>query len=308
MVVGDVMLDRYLEGVADRVSPEAPVPVVRVDREWAAVGGAGNVAANIRALGAQCDLVAAVGDDEASRAIDRVLRDLEVGCRFASVIDRPTTVKTRVLAQGQQVVRVDREEDAPHARDAEARLRQLAEERLAGADVLLLADYNKGVLTSGLLRRLLAAASEAGVPSIVDPKRRHFFAFAGATVLKPNRSELETALGEAARPDDAPWMDSVRQRLGCTHLLLTLGADGMALSSPGGALARVGVRPRSVYDVSGAGDTVSAIVAVGLAAGADVREVVCWAAHGAAAGLATAGVATVSSSEIEASIARSEAA
>lgn len=308
LVLGDVMLDRYVEGTTDRVSPEAPVPVVRVEREWAAVGGAGNVAANIRALGAQCDLVAVVGDDEAGRTIDRILGSLAVGRRFASAADRPTTVKTRVLAQGQQVVRVDREEDAAHSRATEDELRALVQQRLAEADVLVLADYDKGVLTAALLRHVLAAAAAAGVPAVVDPKRRNFFEFAGAAVFKPNRSELENALGEAVRPGDAPWMESVRQRLGCTHLLLTLGADGMALSSPGGALNRIRVRPRSVYDVSGAGDTVSAVVAVALASGAGLGEAVLWAAHAAAAGLAAAGVATVSPPEIEASIARAAAA
>lgn len=304
VVLGDVMLDRYVEGDADRVSPEAPVPVVRVAKEWDAVGGAGNVAANIRALGAQCDLVTVLGDDHAGRTIDRILGGLGVGRRFACVADRPTTVKTRVLAQGQQVVRVDREEDVAHSRATEAVLREATQDRLAGADVLVLADYDKGVLTRGLLRHVLAAAASVGVPAVVDPKRRNFFEFAGAAVFKPNRSELENALGEPARPGDAPWMESVRQRLGCAHLLLTLGADGMALSSPDGALNRVRVRPRSVYDVSGAGDTVSAVMAVALASGADLSEAVVWAAHAAAAGLAAAGVATVSPSEIEASIER----
>lgn len=304
VVLGDVMLDRYVEGVADRVSPEAPVPVVRVDKEWDAVGGAGNVAANIRALGPRCDLVAVVGDDHAGRAIDRILGRLDVGRRFAPAAERPTTVKTRVLAQGQQVVRVDREDDAAHSPATEAALLDLTQERLADADVLVLADYDKGVLTPGLLRAVMAAAALAGVPAVVDPKRRNFFDFAGAAVFKPNRSELENAMGEPARPGDAPWMESARQRLGCTHLLLTLGPEGMALSSPGGALNRVRVRPRSVYDVSGAGDTVSAVVAVALASGADLSEAVVWAAHAAAAGLAAAGVATVSPSEIEASIAR----
>lgn len=303
VVLGDVMLDRYVEGPADRVSPEAPVPVVRVDKEWDAVGGAGNVAANIRALGAQCDLVAVVGDDRAGRAIDRILGGIDVGCRFAAVAERPTTVKTRVIAQGQQVVRVDREDDAVHSPATEALVRDLVRKRLADADVLVLADYDKGVLAADVLRDVLAAAAAADVPSVVDPKRRNFFGFAGATVFKPNRSEMENALGEPVRPGDAPWMESVRQRLGCTHLLLTLGADGMALASPGGALNRVRVRPRSVYDVSGAGDTVSAVVAVALASGADLGEAVLWAAHAAAVGLATAGVSTVSPAEIGASIA-----
>jgi len=137
---------------------------------------------------------------------------------------------------------------------------------------------------------------------VVDPKRRHFFAYGGATVFKPNRSELEAALGEPARPDSAKWMGDTRRRIGCEHLLLTLGPAGMVLSSPGGTLESIRAQAHSVYDVSGAGDTVSAVLAVALAAGAEIAESVRWAAHAAAAGVATAGVATVTPAQIELSL------
>lgn len=302
VVLGDVMLDRYVEGQTSRVSPEAPVPVVRIEREWDALGGAGNVAANVRALGARCDLVGATGDDDAGRAIRRALEAAGARCDFVRVADRPTTVKTRVLAQGQQVVRVDREEDAPHSPEVGATLLARLGERLPDAHILILADYDKGAITAEVAQGAVIAAAGLGVPVVVDPKRRNFFAYRGASVFKPNKSELEVALGELSRPNDAEWMNAARRRVGCGHLLLTLGADGMALCSPGGALDRVQVGARSVYDVSGAGDTVAAVVAVSLAAGAAMAESVRWAAHAAAVGLATAGVATVAPQQIRASL------
>lgn len=303
VVLGDVMLDRYVEGATDRVSPEAPVPVVRVENEWDVMGGAANVAANVRGLGARCDLVGVAGDDEAGRALGRALAEVGVGRRFVASPGRPTTVKTRVLAQGQQVVRVDRERDDDHGeRVARALVAQL-EGCLDGAGALVLADYDKGAVSAHVARAALDLAAAGGVPVVVDPKRRSFFAYAGATVFKPNRNELEHALGEAARPDDPAWMERARKRAGCRHLLLTLGAGGMALASSGGSLDRVRVVPRAVYDVSGAGDTVSAVVAVALAAGAGMGEAARWAAHGAAAGLATVGATAVTAQSIHGSLA-----
>lgn len=304
VVLGDVMLDRYLAGPADRVSPEAPVPVVLVEDEWDAVGGAANVAANILALGAQCDVLGVVGDDGAGRAVVDALQKMGGVCHLVREKSRETTVKTRVLARGQQVVRVDRERVSPVAPAARAALEARLRERLPGAHALVLADYDKGVLTPPLIRRAIDTAAALGVPVIVDPKRRNFFAFAGATVFKPNRAELEAALGEAARPDSADWMEAARGRTGCEHLLLTLGAEGMVLSSPGRVLDRIRAAARSVFDVSGAGDTVAAVVAVSIAAGTSLREAVELAGSAAAAGVAKVGVATVTAEEIAAALSR----
>ena len=292
------MLDRYVTGTVDRVSPEAPVPVVLVDDEWNAVGGAANVAANIRALGARCDVIGVVGADGAGRAIARSLEAMGAGCRLVPDDGRSTTVKTRVIAQGQQVVRIDREQTAAVSRDAEAGLKARLDERLPGAGVLVLADYNKGVLSPTVIRHALDLAAALGVPVVVDPKRRNFFAFGGATVFKPNRGELEAALGEPARPADPVWMEAVRVRTGCDYLLVTLGAEGMALASPGGRLENVRARARSVYDVSGAGDIVSAVVSLMVGSDAGLTEAVVLAAHSAAAGVAKVGVATVTPEEI----------
>ncbi len=297
VVLGDLMLDRYVAGRADRVSPEAPVPVVRVEEEWDAVGGAGNVAANLRALGARCDVIGVAGRDGAGRRIETVLEGMGAGRHIVWDGGRPTTVKTRVLARGQQVVRVDREKSRPVSGKAAGRVASLVAARLGGAGALVVADYDKGVLSPAVIRSALRSAGELGVPVVVDPKRRGFFAYGGAAVFKPNRSELEDAFGEAARPDDAGWMEAARDRVGCEHLLLTLGPAGMVLASPG-AIERVRARACSVFDVSGAGDTVCAVVAAGVSAGAGLSESVGLAAHAAALGVARVGVATVRPEEI----------
>ena len=298
VVLGDVMLDRYVAGPADRVSPEAPVPVVRVEREWNAAGGAANVAANVLALGAQCDVIGVVGEDRAARSLRLALEAMGGGCRFVHEESRETIVKTRVLARGQQVVRIDRERIVPATRATQSALAARLDECLPGAAGLLLADYDKGALSAELIRRAIDLATGLGIPVIADPKRSNFFAFQGATVFKPNRAELEAALGEPMRPDDADWMGAARLRTGAEHLLVTLGADGMALASPAGPVRRVRARAHAVYDVSGAGDTVAAAVGVSLAAGAPVAEAVQLAATAAAIGVAKVGVATVSATEI----------
>jgi D-glycero-beta-D-manno-heptose-7-phosphate kinase len=299
LVVGDLMLDRYVSGAVDRVSPEAPVPVVRVEEERSAIGGAGNVAANVAALGATCTVVGCAGRDEGGRTLRAELEALGVGTDgIVAAAGRPTTVKTRVMARHQQVVRFDHEvESDVDARVAEAIAATVAE-LAASCDVLILEDYNKGVLTPGVIAEVLETGAERGIPSIADPKRRNFFAYRGVTVFKPNAKELEDALGDFIHPDDPVWMEATRRRLGCGHLLLTLGERGVALQTGEGTLVRVPTVARSVYDVSGAGDTVTAVVAVVLAAGGSPAEAAVLANHAAAVEVAKAGVATVSPAEI----------
>jgi D-beta-D-heptose 7-phosphate kinase/D-beta-D-heptose 1-phosphate adenosyltransferase len=303
LVVGDIMLDRYVTGVVERISPEAPVPVVRVSGERAALGGAGNVAANVTALGASCRLVGHVGEDVEGDALMRALTASGVGPDgVVRDPDRPTTVKTRVLARHQQIVRFDREveedlEDAL-ARDISTMVRDFA----AASDVLVVQDYNKGVLTPAVIDAVLEAGSAHGVPCVVDPKRRNFFAYPGVTVFKPNARELADALGAFIHPDDSAWMEYVRGRLGCEHLLVTLGDQGMALQTASREHVRLPTLAQSVYDVSGAGDTVTAAVAVALGAGASPTEAAALANHAAAVEVTKAGVQTVSPAEIEAHV------
>ena len=299
VVVGDLMLDRYVAGPAERVSPEAPVPVVRVEEEWDGVGGVGNVAANLRALGANCDVIGLVGRDEGGRRTEAILEEMGAGCHLVRDEGRPTTVKTRVLARAQQVVRVDREECGSPSGDVTAEVTAMVEARLGGAGALVVADYDKGVMSPAVIRSALDSAAAHGVPVVVDPKRRGFFAYGGATVFKPNRRELEDAFGEPARPHDSGWMEAARERVGCEHLLLTLGAGGMVLASPG-AIEPLRARARAVFDVSGAGDTVCAVVAAGVSAGAGLSEAVGLAAAAAALSVEKVGVATVAPDEIAA--------
>ena len=299
LVVGDLMLDRYITGSVERISPEAPVPVVRVEDESSAVGGAGNVAANVVSLGATCDVVGCVGQDEGGRLLRRTLEGEGVGTAgLVAAAERPTTVKTRVLARRQQVVRVDREVDEDVSEPLGRALSQAVAELAPRARVLVMEDYNKGVLVPAVIERVLGEASERGLPTVVDPKRLRFFDFGGATVFKPNAKELADALGEHLHPDDPAWMAATRRRLGCRNLLLTLGERGVALETERGEYIRVPTVARSVYDVSGAGDTVTAVVAVALAAGATAVEAAILANHAAAIEVGKAGVATVSPEEI----------
>ena len=301
LVVGDLMLDRYISGVVDRISPEAPVPVVRVQEERFALGGAGNVAANVTALGASCRLVGHVGDDAEGTTLMDALRDSGVGAEgVVRGCGRPTTVKTRVLAKHQQIVRFDREVEVDLEAAVARRVAEQVEGAAADADVVVVQDYNKGVLAPAVIEAVLEASARRGVPCVVDPKRRNFFAYGGATVFKPNARELGDALGSFIHPDDAPWMEDVRARLGCEHLLVTLGDQGMALQSAAGAHLRLPTLASGVYDVSGAGDTVTAAVAVALAAGASVAEAAALANHAAAVEVTKAGVQTVRPTEIAA--------
>lgn len=297
LVVGDVMLDRYLRGSASRISPEAPVPVVRVTEEWRALGGAANVAANAVALGARCVIAGCVGTDAEAHALRQALTEQDID--DAGLVEssaRPTTVKTRVIAKHHQVARYDREDETEIDEAAATRLARRIHELAADADAIALEDYDKGVLVKPVIRAALDSAG--GVPVVVDPKSRGFFDYAGATVFKPNLGELEGALRARARPDESTWMEETRRRLDCVHLLLTLGEEGMSLMTSDGEHLRVPTVARAVYDVSGAGDTVTAAIAVAMAAGATPAEAAILANHAAGIEVGKLGVATVSPDEL----------
>ncbi|MCS6802619.1 MAG: D-glycero-beta-D-manno-heptose-7-phosphate kinase [Chloroflexota bacterium] len=271
LVVGDVMLDEYLRGTVRRISPEAPVPVVEVRERFCLAGGAGNVAMNLRALGAEVVIAGIVGADEFGRELRRLLDEAGVDCSgIVTSAERPTTIKTRIVAGAQQVVRVDREiEDDLTGADLET-LAAVAVAQLRSVEAVILQDYDKGVFAPALLQRVLAAARAAGVLIAVDPKRRHFFDFVGTTLFKPNVREAAEALGwliRSEREEDAAGRELLR-RLACEQVLLTLGERGMALYLADGSAVRVPARTaREVFDVSGAGDTVISAATLALAAG-----------------------------------------
>jgi D-beta-D-heptose 7-phosphate kinase/D-beta-D-heptose 1-phosphate adenosyltransferase len=299
VVIGDVMLDRYLIGDTDRLSPEAPVPVVTVRETRLALGGAGNVAANVLALGALPILVGTVGDDTHGQALRAELAAQRIDDRgLLTVAGRPTTTKTRVIARSQQIVRLDEEvEDRLEAVD-QARLTEAALHELDRADGVLLEDYNKGTLAPDLIRAVIDRARQRGIPVVADPKFRNFFEYAGVTVFKPNRRELDAALGAAvdlAHPEALP---AALATLRVDNLLLTLGAEGMVLVTKDLAIIRVPSLARSVYDVSGAGDTVTAWVGAMLSAGAAVWEAAMIANYAAGIEVTKHGVATVLPDEV----------
>lgn len=268
VVVGDVMLDRYLWGNVERISPEAPVPVVRLERETETAGGAANVAKNLAALGLKVKLVSITGDDPARNLLLQNLRanDIDAGSVLASS-NRITTVKTRVVGNHQQMIRVDAEHTQPLAEQDAERLVAEVSPLLSGTDALVLSDYAKGVLTDQVCRGTIRAARELGVPVLVDPKGQDFTRYAGATLITPNRKELGLVSGIASTDLDGllAAAKAMRQAIDLQWVVLTLSEQGMALIGADGS-HRLPAVAREVFDVSGAGDTVIATFAAGLSA------------------------------------------
>ncbi len=290
-VIGDFMVDRYVWGDALRVSPEAPVPVVHAQREDHRLGGAGNVVANICELGASAFCVGVVGNDDAG---GEMLEGLTAMGADASglVVDsmRPTIQKIRVMARNQQMLRVDRETPAPVGEDVSAKL--LEQLQNAEWQALVLSDYGKGTLPQPVMSAAIAEARKRGVPVLVDPKHRDFSRYQGATLITPNRAEAEVASGESLTDMTslAKHGETLRQHAGVDALLITLGDQGMYLLEQGDRGLHLPTAARQVYDVTGAGDTVIAMLAVALAGGADLPGAV--RLSNVAAGLAVAKVGT----------------
>lgn len=297
-VVGDVMLDVYLRGDVERISPEAPVPVVRVRERKFALGGAANVAQNVAAVGAVPAIVALVGRDRPAEILREMLGAINADAGSMVAADRPTTTKTRVLARVQQVVRFDEEEDGDLTPGDLPVMLGAVERAVAEADALVLEDYNKGLLVPAVIACAIRAARARAIPIVVDPKYRNFFCYGGATIFKPNRRELEAALGAAVDLDHPEALPATVHRLDVENLLLTLGERGMVLVSRSGEVHRVPTTAREVYDVVGAGDTVTAYLAAMLAAGATPREAAIVANFAAGVEVGKLGAATVSREEV----------
>ena len=275
LVVGDLMLDRYLIGDVARISPEAPVPVVRLGRETVSVGGAGNVALNLAGLGVHADVAGWTGDDEPGARLRELLGLAGVRVQGVEVIrGRPTTTKTRVLSGQQQLVRID-DEDVTARPVVE---RRAWDERIvalldAGYDSLVISDYNKGVLAEDLCRRLIQRARARGIPVLVDPKGRDYGKYRGATTVTPNETEL-AATTQVSATDPGELIESavrLRELLDLDFVTLTRGEAGISLIEAGGT-RHVPARAREVFDVSGAGDTAIATLAAGISAGLDAHD------------------------------------
>jgi rfaE bifunctional protein kinase chain/domain len=297
-VAGDAMLDVYLLGDVERISPEAPVPVVRVRDRRHAMGGAANVAQNVLALGASCSMVCTVGSDSAGADLKRMLSSAGACVDGVLPSNRPTTTKTRIVARAQQLVRVDEEDDSDADGVDTDLLIAAVRTSVRKADALVLEDYNKGVLAPRVIRAAIEEALAKGIPVVVDPKFRNFFEFSGATLFKPNRRELESALGATLDIGSPAALPATCARLGVEHLLLTLGEHGMVLVSADGEVGRIPTTAREVYDVVGAGDTVTAYLATMLAAGASASEAAVIANFAAGVEVGKLGAATVSVEEV----------
>lgn len=280
LLLGDIMLDRYWFGDANRISPEAPVPVVGLKSEKLAAGGAANVAGNLVGLGAAVTLCGMVGDDEGGRLLLSCLESSGIPTSGLLVSDRrPTTVKTRVVASHQQVVRVDREESGPLIGADYGTLNDRLEELIGLHDIVLLSDYAKGFLSPEFVRRVIDLAASARRRVIVDPKGRDYSKYHGASVLTPNNREAVEATG-ASGDDEQSLISGGRtliSELGLEALLITRGEHGMLLLEGGGTEHRLAATARDVFDVTGAGDTVIAALTAAIASGVSLPDAAAFA-------------------------------
>jgi D-beta-D-heptose 7-phosphate kinase/D-beta-D-heptose 1-phosphate adenosyltransferase len=301
LVVGDVILDRYVKGSVERISPEAPVPVVLVRGEEHRPGGAANVAANLAALGAAPALVSMVGDDLGADLLRSELKARGLADDGLIVArGRPTTVKTRVIAHHQQVVRLDQEDDLAAPADVAAAVLENAIAALPRVQALILSDYAKGLLDERILPPLLQQARARGVPVVVDPKVRHFDLYQPATLITPNLTEAARALGREVRGEEAirEAAQAILDRLAVDAVLITLGEAGMLLAPRRGPKVHIRAQAREVFDVTGAGDTVVAVLGAGLAGGLDLEQAARWANAAAAVAVSRLGTAAVTVDEL----------
>lgn len=301
VVLGDVMLDEFVWGDVTRISPEAPVPVVDIQRESFHLGGAANVLANLVALGAHASVVGVIGNDVAGERLRSSLRNAGADQDEYLVTDehRPSTVKTRIIAHSQLVVRADRESRRPVNGQTESRIIEALQAALENAAALIVSDYDKGVVTPRILEKILPLAYDR-VPVLIDPKLRNFGAYRPATLVTPNHHEAlrmasleadtDEGLHEAAR--------RIRAALHCDAVLITRGDRGMMLLEGTGAPVYVATAAREVYDVTGAGDTVIATLAAALTGGSSLIEAAALANHAAGIVVGKVGTATASADEL----------
>ena len=305
LCIGDVMLDHYVYGQVERVSPEAPIPVLWIEREMKTLGGSGNVLRNLRAIGASSSFISVVGNDEAGREIGRLI-EAQDGAEAHVLVQhhRTTTVKMRYIAGNQQLLRADRESAIPLDPYIRGDLLRLARELVADHSVVIISDYAKGVLTEGVALEIIRAAREAGARVIVDPKGGDHIRYRGADLLKPNRRELANATGMPVATDSEIVAASraLIERCGFGAILASLGAEGSVLVLADGTVHIQRTEVREVYDVSGAGDTVVATVAAALAVGASMTDAARLANVAAGIVVGKVGTAVVYASELTAAL------
>ena len=306
VVLGDVMLDEFIWGDVTRISPEAPVPVVNIRRESTRLGGAANVVANVSALGATASVIGVVGDDAAAGKLRDGLRQnggMQTDAMLIEDENRPTTIKLRIIAHNQMVVRADREQRAHVNGQVEARIISAAKEAIANAQALVVSDYDKGVITPKILSEVLPLAY-GRIPVLVDPKIRNFDAYRPANLVTPNHHEA-LRVANLEEDNDGTLQQAaqmIRRRLGCDAVLITRGESGMMLVEGDAAPVYVETAAREVFDVTGAGDTVIAMLAAALAAGASMTEAAVLANQAAGIVVGKVGTATATAEEVISSI------
>lgn len=274
-VVGDMMLDCYYWGNVNRISPEAPVPVIEVDDEFSRFGGAMNVAYNIQTLGGIALPVGVAGNDNEGKILRRLMKEAKIsGEGIIAEDNRPTTAKTRVIADKQHVVRIDKEKTHEINRKTEQKILNALKKDIKKIDAIILEDYNKGVLTPNLISEIISLVNNEKKIITVDPKFHNFFAYQNVTVFKPNRKETEDAFGIRIKTakDVTNAGEKLLEKLNSKYVLLTLGAEGIALFEKNKSERRVPTKARKVADVSGAGDTVISTLTMALTAGADIYD------------------------------------
>lgn len=313
IVLGDVMLDRFVFGDVSRISPEAPIPVFCQQRVEMMLGGAGNVARNVVQLGGQAMLLSVLGADTTSRTIISTAEDERIGAIFVTDARRAGTIKTRFVAQGHQMLRVDAETVERISPDIEDSAMNKLRELLPNSDILVCSDYAKGVLTPSLLQRAIAAARQAGVRTIVDPKAADFSVYAGASIVTPNAAEASKATGIDCSDDEGVVRAAraIRQSTSCEAVVITRGAAGMSIFASDGAretVTHLPTKAREVHDVSGAGDTTIAVFALACVSGADFVQAARLANAAAGIAVGKAGTATVSGAELANALVDSELA
>jgi len=306
VVLGDVMLDEFIWGDVTRISPEAPVPVVDIRRESTHLGGAGNVLANLLALGAKASVIGVVGDDFAGERIRSSVGDKSPAQTDGWLImdaSRPTTIKTRIMAQNQMIVRADREHRTPVNSQTEDLIIAAVKVAVETAHALIVSDYDKGVVTARILAEVLPVAYKR-IPVLIDPKMRNFDAYRPATLVTPNHHEALRVAGLEEDSDDTLRQAAkmIRDRLGCDAVLITRGDRGMMLVEGDGDPVNVETAAREVFDVTGAGDTVIAALGAALAGGASMIEAAVLANHAAGIVVGKLGTATASVAEVLSSI------
>ncbi len=302
MIIGDLMLDHYMIGGVDRISPEAPVPVVRVEKESSLLGGAGNVARNITSLGGEALLVSTVGDDTDGKILDCLCNEAQIGTKLLRSTARPTTKKTRIIASNQQVVRVDQELVAPLEEGEFDDLLNYLQSVIEEYPVVILSDYGKGFISAEFMRRFMALIDGCDHRPLVlvDPKTVNYDLYQGVDLLTPNTKEAGEGAGLPVKEPDSVIRAgrSLFDRLNCNNLLITMGGGGMALFEGEESISHIPTFARKVFDVTGAGDTVIATIALALSAGTELLTACTLANYAAGVVVAQVGAATASADDL----------